>query len=101
MTRVVDTFALTGKRAPVTGGNRGIGYALTQGLAEAGASMQDVVRTRIYLVDAADFDAIGAVHGERFAAVRPANTTVVVAALLDARWRVEIEAEAVMAAAGG
>lgn len=39
MTRVLDTFALTGKRALVTGGNRGIGFALTQGLAEAGASV--------------------------------------------------------------
>ena len=65
-------------------------------LAEAGARFDDVVRTRVYLVDAADFDAVGAVHGERFAAIRPANTTLVVKALLDPRWRVEIEAEAVV-----
>ena len=43
MTRpVLDTFALTGKKALVTGGNRGIGYALTQGLAEAGESVTDI-----------------------------------------------------------
>jgi enamine deaminase RidA (YjgF/YER057c/UK114 family) len=66
-------------------------------LADAGATMADVVRTRVYLVDAADFDAVARAHGARFAAVRPTNTTVVVAALLDERWKVEIEAEAVRA----
>ena len=65
-------------------------------LAEAGADFADVVRTRIYLVDAADFGPISAVHGEFFHDVRPANTTVVVAALLDTRWKVEIEVEAVI-----
>jgi enamine deaminase RidA (YjgF/YER057c/UK114 family) len=65
-------------------------------LGDAGASLADVVRTRIYLVDAADFDAVSRVHGEAFADVRPANTTVVVAALLDPAWKVEIEAEAVL-----
>ena len=53
------------------------------------------MRTRVYLVDAADFAEIGAVHGELLGAVRPPNTTVVVAALLDPRWKVEIEVEAV------
>lgn len=64
-------------------------------LSEAGASFTDVVRSRVYLVDAADFPVIGGVHGEVFGEVRPANTTVVVAALLDSRWKVEIEVEAV------
>ncbi len=63
-------------------------------LAEAGGSMTSVVRTRMYLTDAADADAVGRVHGEVFADVRPAATMVIVAGLLDARWRVEIEAEA-------
>jgi enamine deaminase RidA (YjgF/YER057c/UK114 family) len=66
-------------------------------LTEAGAGARDVVRTRIYLVDAADFDAVAAAHGAVFADIRPANTTVVVAALLNPAWRVEIEAEAVIA----
>lgn len=64
-------------------------------LASAGASFADVVRTRVYLVDAADFGPISAVHGEIFTDIRPANTTVVVAALLDAEWKVEIEVEAI------
>jgi enamine deaminase RidA (YjgF/YER057c/UK114 family) len=63
-------------------------------LRAAGASLGDVVRTRMYLTSAADADAVGAAHAEAFGATRPAATMVVVAALLDARWRVEIEAEA-------
>ena len=65
-------------------------------LVEAGGTMADVVRTRVYLVNAADFDAVSRVHGERFANVRPANTTVVVAALLNPEWKVEIEVEAII-----
>jgi enamine deaminase RidA (YjgF/YER057c/UK114 family) len=65
-------------------------------LAEAGAAPADVVRTRMYLTDAADWEAVARAHGELFAEVRPAATMVVVAGLLDARWRVEIEAEAVV-----
>ncbi|MGP1354729.1 MAG: RidA family protein [Parasphingopyxis sp.] len=61
---------------------------------ELGGSLADVVRTRMFVTDAADGDAIGAVHGEIFGDVRPAATMVVVAALLRPEWRVEIEAEA-------
>jgi len=67
-----------------------------QALEDAGASVEDVVRTRVYLVDTADFDAVGRVHGEVFRDIRPANTTVIVAGLLDPAWKVEIEAEAVV-----
>ncbi len=66
-------------------------------LREAGASFADVVRTRTYLVDARDWEAIGRVHGELFGAIRPASTMVVVAALLDDRWKVEIEVDAIVA----
>jgi enamine deaminase RidA (YjgF/YER057c/UK114 family) len=66
-------------------------------LAEAGAAMTDVVRTRMLLVDAADADAVSAAHARALGDVRPAATMVVVSALLDPRWRVEIEAEAVVA----
>ena len=65
-------------------------------LAQAGAGPSDVVRTRTYLVDPADWEAVGRAHGAVFAEVRPASTMVVVAGLLDPRWRVEIEAEAVV-----
>lgn len=70
-----------------------------EALEAAGAGFGDVVRTRVYLVDAGDFDAIGAVHGEVFGDIRPANTTVVVAALLNPAWKVEIEVEAVVGSA--
>ena len=63
-------------------------------LAEAGASVDDVVRTRTLLTPAADAEAAMAAHGEVFATVAPASTMVVVHALLDARWTVEVEAEA-------
>jgi enamine deaminase RidA (YjgF/YER057c/UK114 family) len=64
-------------------------------LAQLGAGLDDVVRTRMFLTSAADAEAVGRVHGEIFARARPAATMVVVAALLDPRWKVEIEAEAV------
>lgn len=67
-------------------------------LAEAGAGAEHVVRTRMFLIDAADADAVGTAHGEVFGDVRPAATMVIVAGLLDPRWRVEIEADAVIGA---
>ena len=63
-------------------------------LAEAGASASDVVRTRTLLTPAADAEGAMAAHGEIFADVRPASTMIVVHALLDPRWTVEVEAEA-------
>lgn len=65
-------------------------------LARAGAALADVVRTRAYLTPAADFGEFGRAHGEVFGDIRPANTTVVVAALVDPSWLLEIEAEAVI-----
>lgn len=64
-------------------------------LAEAGASLDDVVRTRIYVADAGFIDEVGRAHGEAFGRARPA-TTGIVAQLLDPRWAVEIEAEAIL-----
>ncbi len=63
-------------------------------LKEAGSSIEHVVRTRVYLTQAADWEEIGRVHGKFFSITRPAATMVVVAALLNSDWRVEIEAEA-------
>jgi enamine deaminase RidA (YjgF/YER057c/UK114 family) len=65
-------------------------------LAEAGAAPEDVVRTRMYLTRAEDIDEVGRAHGEVFGDVRPATTGVVVAALFDPRWLVEIEADAII-----
>lgn len=65
---------------------------------EAGGSLADIVRTRIFLTDATEFDVVSRIHGELFSEIRPANTTVVVAALLNPLWRVEIEAEAFIGA---
>jgi enamine deaminase RidA (YjgF/YER057c/UK114 family) len=69
---------------------------VVEALEGLGASAEDVVRTRIYLTDAADIDAVGPVHAEFFGATAPAATAIVVAALLDPRWRVEIEADAIV-----
>jgi enamine deaminase RidA (YjgF/YER057c/UK114 family) len=63
-------------------------------LTELGGSIDDVVRTRMYVVRADVADAVGAVHGEVFGSVRPASTMVVVAGLLDPRWVVEVELDA-------
>ena len=65
-------------------------------LAELGGRPVDVVRTRTYLVARSDWEAIGRVHGEVFGAIRPASSMVVVTGLLDPRWRLEIEAEAIL-----
>jgi enamine deaminase RidA (YjgF/YER057c/UK114 family) len=69
---------------------------IVDALAEAGASPSDVVRTRMFLTSVADAEAVGVAHGEVFAEHRPAATMVVIAGLLDPRWRVEIEAEAIL-----
>jgi enamine deaminase RidA (YjgF/YER057c/UK114 family) len=74
---------------------------VTDALAALGAGTADVVRTRTYLVDAEDWPEVGRIHGEVFGDVRPASTMVVVAALLDPRWKVEVEADAVIGAGGG
>jgi enamine deaminase RidA (YjgF/YER057c/UK114 family) len=68
---------------------------IERALAEAGGSLDDVVRTRIYVTRAGDIDAVGRAHAEAFARARPA-TTGIVTELLDPRWLVEIEAEALI-----
>jgi enamine deaminase RidA (YjgF/YER057c/UK114 family) len=65
-------------------------------LAEAGAMVDDVVRTRMFLTSVDDAEAVSGAHGELFSEIRPAATMVVVAGLLDPRWKVEIEVDALI-----
>src|SRR5215469_17615734 len=66
-----------------------------EALGRAGASLEHVIRTRMFLTDARHWREVARAHGEVFADVRPAATAVIVAGLLDTAWLVEIEAEAV------
>jgi enamine deaminase RidA (YjgF/YER057c/UK114 family)/mannose-6-phosphate isomerase-like protein (cupin superfamily) len=65
-------------------------------LAEAGAGPEHVVRTRMFIIDAEDAEAVGRAHGTAFGEARPASTSVIVAGLVDPRWKVEMEAEAIV-----
>jgi enamine deaminase RidA (YjgF/YER057c/UK114 family) len=67
---------------------------VAKALNEAGATVDDVVRTRTYLTPEADHEGAMKAHGEVFGDVRPASTMLVIHALLDPRWTVEVEAEA-------
>jgi enamine deaminase RidA (YjgF/YER057c/UK114 family) len=65
-------------------------------LAEAGASAEHVVRTRMYLTRTEDIEEVGRAHGEAFGEIRPATTGIIVEAFFDPRWLVEIEADAII-----
>ena len=93
-TSVVDgTVAHPGDAAAQT---RQAIAAIATALERAGFTLADVVRTRMYVTDISRWEEVGRVHGEAFGEIRPANTTVVVQALVDPRWRLEIEADAVL-----
>jgi enamine deaminase RidA (YjgF/YER057c/UK114 family) len=71
---------------------------IEQALMEAGASLKDVVRTRVFVVDATQWEQVAAVHGEFFGGVRPANTLVEISALVSTGYLVEIEVDAIIGA---
>ena len=98
---VSGTGPVGADEADATGQTRQILSIAKAILERAGASFNDVVRTRMYLTHAADWEAVGRVHGEIFADIRPAATMVVVAQLLNPTWRVEIEFDAVVSSAEG
>jgi enamine deaminase RidA (YjgF/YER057c/UK114 family) len=70
-------------------------------LARVGASLPDVIRTRVFLIDTGHFDGFARAHGEAFGDIRPVNTTVIVAELADPRMLIEIEVDAWMPAGAG
>jgi enamine deaminase RidA (YjgF/YER057c/UK114 family) len=77
------------------------GEIAIKALAQLGSSAEEVVRTRMFIIDAGDADEIGRAHGELFGVARPVATMVVVAGLLDPAWKVELEVEALTSDAHG
>jgi enamine deaminase RidA (YjgF/YER057c/UK114 family) len=95
---LAGTGPVGAEQQDAAGQTRRIFAIAEKALAEAGASFKDVVRTRMYLTHVEDWEIVGRVHGEFFTDIRPAATMVVVAALLNPAWRIEIEFDAVIPA---
>ncbi len=107
--RIGNVVAVSGT-APIApgGGTAGVGDPRAQmrrcleiirtALEGAGATLDDVIRTRTFLTRVDDWRAVGEVHGEVFSGVRPASTMVQVSRLIDPEWLVEVEADAVVQA---
>lgn len=96
LVHLAGTAPVGAEKLDATGQTQRVFEIAEKALTEAGAKFSDVVRTRIYLTHAEDWEAVGRVHGEYFSETRPAATMVVVATLLNPAWRVEIEMDAVI-----
>jgi enamine deaminase RidA (YjgF/YER057c/UK114 family) len=106
-TRIGNTIAVGGT-APIgpDGKTAGVGDPAAQtrrsleiiktSIEKAGGKLEDVIRTRVFLTRQHDWEAIGNAHGEFFGGIRPASSMIVVKALLDDDWLVEIEADAII-----
>lgn len=93
---LAGTGPMGAENEDAAGQTRRVFVIAAEALAQAGSSLNDVVRTRMFLTCVEDWEAVGRVHGEFFAQNRPAATMVVVAQLLNPAWRIEIEMEAVI-----
>jgi len=93
---LADTGPVGAEAEDAAGQARRIFAIAADALAKAGATLDHVVRTRMFLTRQEDWEAVGRVHGEFFSQIRPAATMVVVAQLLNPAWRVEIEMDAVI-----
>lgn len=97
---VAGTTAASGGEPVVIGDpvaqTRSIFKTIEHALEQVGAGLKDVVRTRVYLVEIAHWDAVGRVHGEIFGDIRPVNTALQVSGFVSPDWLVEIEVDAVV-----